>query len=163
MELSCSLARIEDSELVSDVLVEASMWLEGIGVPLWRPEDFIPDLLLDKLKSNCFYLVRYGCEMAAVFSLERSDALFWPEIRESDSLFIHKLAVKRAYAKYGIPSFAVSFARSVAVEQRRKYLRLDCDALRPKLKALYLDLGFKYVDDHELAGYTASRFQMEVS
>lgn len=64
------------------------------------------------------------------------------EIAPGTSAFIRKLAVRRAWAKKGVSTELLSFARAHARALARPYLRLDCVADRLGLRDLYEHFGF---------------------
>jgi GNAT superfamily N-acetyltransferase len=68
--------------------------------------------------------------------LDLEDPLFWPEIERGSSVFVHKLAVRRRWAKQGVSTALLAFARERALRLGRRYLRLDCVADRAPPRAL---------------------------
>lgn len=54
---------------------------------------------------------RTGEQLAGVMKFELEDPFFWPEIAPGTSAFVHKLAVRRAWAKKGVSTDLLSFAR----------------------------------------------------
>ena len=66
----------------------------------------------------------------------RTPQSIWP----GTSAFIHKLAVRRAWAKKGVSTELLSYARARARDLARAYLRLDCVADRKALRDLYASL-----------------------
>ena len=57
----------------------------------------------------------------------------------------------------------VSWAAEVARMRGASYLRLDCDASRTKLCALYSSLGFRHHSDLEVSTFRVRRFERAVS
>ena len=51
-----------------------------------------------------------------------------------------------------------------AIEEARRhgrdYLRLDCEASRPKLRAIYEKFGFLHRDDRQVGPYFVSRYEI---
>ena len=41
----------------------------------------------------------------------------------------------------------------------RRYLRLDCDASRPKLRRLYEELGFEFHSFRQVGAYYVARYE----
>ncbi|MEB0060361.1 GNAT family N-acetyltransferase [Variovorax sp. LG9.2] len=71
------------------------------------------------------------------------------------SAFVHKLAVRRAWAKKGVSTELLSYARTRAQELGRAHLRLDCVADRHGLRSLYESFGF---DLHSVVTIRATSF-----
>jgi len=80
------------------------------------------------------------------------DPDFWPEIARGDSLFVHKLAVKRFAAGRGVSDALLSYAKAMCVRRGILTLRLDTDATRPKVRAVYERNGFVFVEEKLLFG-----------
>jgi hypothetical protein len=45
----------------------------------------------------------------------------------------------------------------------RRYLRLDCEASRPRLRAFYESFGFRYHSDKHVGPYHVSRYEFDVA
>jgi GNAT superfamily N-acetyltransferase len=75
---------------------------------------------------------------------------------------VHRLAVRRANAGQGISiallQWAVEHARSLG----KRYLRLDCDADRPRLRALYEGFGFRLHSYRQVGAYYVSRYELQI-
>lgn len=81
------------------------------------------------------------------YLLQETDPFFWRDIEINQSLFLHKLAVKRLYAKTGISSEMVKWAKELGNTLKKKYLRLDCASDRPYLCEFYEKNGFAKVGE----------------
>ena len=95
------------------------------------------------------------------FQLE--DTEFWPDVPQTESAFVHRLAVRRRFARRGISSALLSWAVERARSLCRDYLRLDCEASRPKLRAVYERFGFVHHSDRQVGPYFVSRYQYRVT
>jgi hypothetical protein len=85
-------------------------------------------------------------------ALINHDPVFWPDIPKGESLFIHKLAVKRLAAGKGLSDALITYAKSMCMDRGILELRLDCHSLIPKLRAVYERHGFDCVDEKILHG-----------
>jgi GNAT superfamily N-acetyltransferase len=128
------------------ILLEASAWLaRRTGHPMWEPHELTVEALLAEYERDDVHLATVdGAAVATVFLLAR-DATFWPDSPPGEALFVHKLAVRRAWAGRGVPAAVLSWADDVARARGARFLRLDCDAERPRLLAVYEGLGFRCV------------------
>ena len=150
----------EDLGRFSGVLREAAGWLEAGGRPLWTAEELAPAALL-----KCYDLreMRLGVlsgEPAAAMVVQERDGLFWPEVPEGESLFVHKLAAVRRLKGRGAAAAMLDRARAEASEQGRASLRLDCAADRPKLCRFYEDYGFRRVGRRTMGHYDAAFYEL---
>ena len=79
--------------------------------------------------------------------------MFWPDIHPSESAFVHRIAIRRAYSRSELSSIMMRWAIAEALRHQRKFLRLDCEASCPKLRAIYEEFGFKHRDDRKVAHF----------
>lgn len=157
MHTFISPAKTSDASLIALILREAALWLQENGIPLWKASDFTEETISPD--THLYHLIHAGQEVAGLFKLEELDELFWPDVDQTESLFIHKLVVRRPYAGTGLSSLATQYAVHEAEKRGKKYLRLDCEASRPKLRALYERLGFKHHSDKQVGWYSCSRYE----
>lgn len=75
------------------------------------------------------------------------DPLLWPDIQKGESLFIHKFAVKRRAAGNGVSNFLIRFAKEECKRRNIPCVRLDCDQFRDKVRKIYENEGFVYVEE----------------
>lgn len=158
--LTIRTVRPGDESAISDILIEVSEWLIGSGQALWSPADFVVAKLRPQLGS--FYVAEIGDAMVGVMKLEGEDPTFWPEVPPGESLFLHKLAIRRRWAGRGLAQAMISWAVQQAVAQGCRYLRLDCAATRPQLRSVYERAGFTLHSIKELGGFTAARYQLRL-
>ena len=86
--------RAGDAELAIKVMREVAQWCIYVGKPLWALEELTPEKLLsDALSSPNFLAAWFDDRPAAAMILQWHDPAFWPDVRENESGFIHKLCV----------------------------------------------------------------------
>jgi GNAT superfamily N-acetyltransferase len=139
-----TVATREELAVVADILDEASAWSEGRGVALW-PRPFPIEVLEASLAQGEAYLARDGSSAVGTFALHRIDSTFWGDRAgepDGHARYLHKLAVRRGHP--GLGRALVGLAEAIAREDGASYLRLDCDATRPRLSRYYEELGFEY-------------------
>jgi GNAT superfamily N-acetyltransferase len=79
------------------------------------------------------------------------------------SAYVHRLAVKREFAGGGVSTALLRWAAERARSLGKKYLRLDCEASRPKLRAVYERFGFRHHSDRQVEPYFVSRYEYDVN
>ena len=77
--------------------------------------------------------------------LQDFDRPYWPEARDGEALYVHRLAVCRAHGGRGLSRAMLDWAAAEARRSGRTFVRLDTE-LRPALIALYENAGFARVD-----------------
>ena len=88
-------ATLEDIDLVSDILCEAALWLEQQNMPLWRMDEISSTCLYPDIKVGLYYIAFRADSPAGIVKFQLEDKLFWPDIDNDDSAFIHRLAIRR--------------------------------------------------------------------
>lgn len=146
----------------SSVLQEAARALEGRNQPLWSQADLTSEALGTVYPQAEMVLGMLEGEAVAGMVLLEEDLLFWPEVTENESLFIHKLAVVPKAQGQGVAARMLRFASTRARELGKRYLRLDCAAERPKLRAFYEDYGFSYVGACQVGQFSAALYEQEI-
>jgi GNAT superfamily N-acetyltransferase len=161
IEESVALAIASPGEVadVCSILIEAARWQMEIGTALWLPEMLGPDRVGPDVAEGLFVLARSGGEPAGTFKFQLSDPMFWPELEGDDSAFLHRLAVRRKFAGLGVSTAMLDWAEDRARSLGRSYLRLDCDARRPRLRAVYERHGFALHDETRVMGESGQIFE----
>src|SRR5262249_33331718 len=95
MRLSIRQATLQDIAVVSDILREAAAWLEQRGMPLWRQDELQLNSISAEVRFGLFFLAESDGEPAGTIKYQLEDKLFWPDVPQDDSAFIHRLAVRR--------------------------------------------------------------------
>jgi GNAT superfamily N-acetyltransferase len=146
---------------VSSVLGEAARWLEDRGEPLWARDELALSVLTLEIQAGHYYLaLTADGEGAGVLRLTFDDPEFWGDTPAVTAAYVHRLAVRRAHAGGGVSSALLTWARGEAERHGCSYLRLDCDAARPKLRHLYERFGFRYHSDRQVGPYLVARYEL---
>jgi GNAT superfamily N-acetyltransferase len=162
MRVVVRLALPGDTDVVVAVLHEAAAWLDAREESLW-PADLLAEAsIAADVDAGLFWMAEVDGVPAGVARLQPSDPDFWPDVPDGTSLFLHRLAVRRAVAGQGVSTallrFAVERTRALGLES----LRLDCVADRPKLRAIYERFGFLHHSDRQVGPYFVSRYVYDV-
>jgi GNAT superfamily N-acetyltransferase len=156
-------AKPYEAALVSDILGEAARWLDQRGMRLWRDDELLPSAIASDVAAGLFFLAECGGEAAGTVRYQLEDQLFWPDIPQEQSAFVHRLAVRRRYAGSGVSGAILHWAVDRTRSLGRRYLRLDCDASRPRLRAVYEQFGFQYHSDRQVGPYLVARYEYDVA
>ena len=153
-------ARPADAPMIAAVLQEAAQWLAGGGRALWSAAETSKERVLRDTSAGLFHVARDGEQLAGVMKFELEDAHFWPEDQPGSSAFVHKLAVRRAWAKKGVSTALLSYARTRAQQLGRAHLRLDCVADRQGLRNLYEGFGFTLHSIVRIGATSFARYEL---
>jgi GNAT superfamily N-acetyltransferase len=152
-----------DVETVSAILQEAARWLENAGMPLWRDEELSSAKIAPDVCAGLYHLAEYSEGVGGTVRFQLEDSVVWPEAPEHEAAYIHRLAIRRRYAGTGLSAFILHWAVQRTHILGRRYLRLDCVASRPRLRAIYESFGFQHYDDRQVGPYCVSRYQYDAT
>jgi GNAT superfamily N-acetyltransferase len=152
-----------DTPTIVGILSEAARWLEQTGNIMWRDNELLPSSIAVDVNAGSFFIAECDGEAAGVIKFQLEDALFWPDVPQGESAFVHRLAVRRKFAGGGISSIILNWAVEQARSLDKKYLRLDCEVSRTKLRAVYERLGFVHHSDRQVVPYFVSRYEYKLS
>lgn len=135
-----------------DIIRGVARWCEETGKDMWKPYELTKENLLAGLTPQNFCIGMIGNRIVSAMILQWHDTLFWPEIGEYESGFIHKLCVDRKYSGQGISGRMVDYAKAECKRKGIRYLRLDTGWNRDKLRNHYEKLGFSLVGKKTIRG-----------
>jgi GNAT superfamily N-acetyltransferase len=153
----------QDAEAVSDILKEAARWLEESGMPMWREEEMDVQRTLPDINAGLFFVAEYSGNPAGTMKFQMDDSVVWPDARPQEATYIHRLAVRRRYAGTGLSQALLQWSVKQTQLIGRPYLRLDCHTLRPRLRAIYENFGFRHHSDVLVGNLHLSRYEYDVS
>jgi len=133
-----------EAAAVAGVIQEAARWIATWRAQLWDPELVGEAFVAPFIARGQMLSARTPEEIAGVMILLPDDPHFWPDRPPGEAVYLHKLAVRRAYAGMGLPAVLMDHAEGLARAQGRHVLRLDC---APPLGSFYERLGFWPVDE----------------
>ena len=155
-------AQPQDSETVFQILTEAAQWLVGRGIPLWREDEIALPTISSDVAAGHVYLAEQDGVAVGTVRFDLTDTDFWPDMPAGDAAYLHRLAVRRSVAGSDVSTHLLRWAALYALSLGKCYLRLDCEASRPKLKSLYESHGFLHHSDRQVGPYFVSRYEMEI-
>jgi GNAT superfamily N-acetyltransferase len=160
MHLAIRQAEAADTHVVSEILLEAANWLQREGMPMWRDDELVSERLVQDVNTGLFFLAESGGEAVGTLKFQCSDTVFWPDVQQDESAFVHRIAVRRRFSGTGTSSALLEWAAERAHSLGRRYLRLDCEASRPRLRAVYERFGFRHHSDRHVGPYYVSRYEL---
>jgi GNAT superfamily N-acetyltransferase len=153
----------QDAVIVADILKEGARWLEQAGMPLWRDENLEFARVAADVNAGLFFVAELSGESAGIVKFQLEDLAYWPDMRQHDAAYVHRLAIRRRFAGTGLSIAILRWAVPRTHTLGRQSLRLDCPASRPRLRAFYEDFGFRHHSDEQLGDYMASRYEYDVT
>ncbi len=157
--IEVKLATRADLIVVSGILKGVADWLRETGRSMWRDDELNPDRISDDVEAGLFYLAYSDAEPAGTIKFQLQDLRFWPDYPGNDAAYVHRIAVKRQFAGQGISTKMLEWAADHAAALGRSYLRLDCEADRLALRAIYERFGFRLHSYRDVGPYHLSRYE----
>jgi GNAT superfamily N-acetyltransferase len=158
MAITIRQARAGEAAVIQGMLEEASRWVDALGVVMWDEGELDPERIRRETAAGQFFLAEIDGEPAGAVRFQLEDRLFWPDLDDDDSAFIHRLVVRRRYKGLGVSTALMEWAVSHARSMGKRYLRLDTDASRPKLRDLYERFGFQFHSFRQVGPYYVARY-----
>ncbi|MDO5516131.1 MAG: GNAT family N-acetyltransferase [Clostridium sp.] len=135
-----------DIRVIEDILSDAVRYLDKAGIPnQWNETSIKWDKLSKDYKIGDFYIAYENDIPAGCMALTDHDEKYWPETIKGQSLYLHKLVVKREFSGKGFSKELIDFAKKLTHESGAHTLRLDCNYYRDKLRSIYEGEGFSFV------------------
>jgi GNAT superfamily N-acetyltransferase len=159
MDPSVRQATGQDTDTVVEILREAARWLEERGTPMWRDGELVPARLAEDIEAGLLFIADCGRDAAGVVKFQLEDEQFWPDVAPNESAFVHRLAVRRKFAGGTVSSALLRWSVARARSLGKSYLRLDCEASRARLRAVYEKFGFTHHSDRHVGPYFVSRYE----
>jgi len=161
-EIEMVKAMPADVHRASAIMNEAAGWLSGMGETLWFPEELTPERLMPSIEVGELHLILMNGKAVGTVIFQLSDRLYWPDMPEGDAAYIHKIILMRSLAGRGISRHIIEWARNKAKGLGMSYLRLDTEAARPKLCALYESAGFARHSERQVGRHYVVRYEMRL-
>lgn len=152
-------AEPSDAGSIEAMLREAAQWVDALGVVMWEEGELVRPRIDAEVVAGQFVVAEIGHDMAGAIRFQLDDPLFWPDLPPGRSAFVHRLVVRRAFKGRGVSQALLAWAVNRAREEGRDALRLDCDADRVKLRALYEAFGFIFHSHRQVGPYYVARYE----
>jgi GNAT superfamily N-acetyltransferase len=148
--ISVCQATLDDLSTVSEILSEAAGWLDLQNMSLWQQEHISRSVIQEDIELGLFYIAVCEGIAVGVVKFQTEDLEYWPDIIQSESAFLHRLAVRRRFAGGEVSTQIFQWAIDRTKELGRHFVRLDCVADRPRLRSVYEKFGFKHHNAQKL-------------
>src|SRR5262245_30885352 len=156
-------ATAADADAIVETLAEAARWVGDLdGTVMWVEGELEDERVRQEAATGMFVVGEVDGRVAGAMRFQLEDPLFWPDLNAADSAFVHRLAVKRAFAGRRISTALLEWAVDRARTLGRRYLRLDCDAERSRLRAFYERFGFRLHSYRQVGSYYVSRYELKI-
>ncbi|PGK31806.1 GNAT family N-acetyltransferase [Bacillus anthracis] len=144
------IATEAESDSIIKLLKEVAQWLQHKEVDQWQyllGEEATAEIL-EGIREKYTYVVMKEEEIIGTVTVspkqnEWDEYIFGKE-EASNSLYIHRFAVKRKYKGNGIGEWILQWVEE-NVQHDKEYLKLDCVGHNRTLNDFYKQCGFEYI------------------
>lgn len=162
LPISVRPATITDLLTVSSILSEAVLWLKQQNMALWEENQVSPESIRQDVELGLFHIAFSGDMAAGVVKFQTEDLVFWSDIPQENSAFIHRLAVQRSFTGGSISTALMQWAVEQSRNLGKRFLRLDCAADRSRLRLVYERFGFQHHSDRQVGPYYVARYEYKI-
>ncbi|TCW50214.1 hypothetical protein EC917_11799 [Bacillus thuringiensis] len=140
----------EESDSIITLLREVAEWLQHKEVDQWQYllGGEATAEILEGIREKYTYVVTNGDEIVGTVTVSPTqnewDERIFGKAEVSDSLYIHRFAVKRKYKGNGIGEWILQWIDE-NVQCDKEYLKLDCVGHNCTLNDFYKSSGFDYI------------------
>ena len=159
MTIAVRAALPPDASIVETMLREAARWVDALGVVMWDEGELDPARIAREVADGQFCVAEVDGVVAGAIRFQLEDRLFWPDVAQEDSAFVHRLVVARAFKGQGVSTALLEWSIDRARTLEKRCLRLDCDAERTKLRGLYERCGFRLHSYRQVTSYYVARYE----
>ena len=151
-----------EAPLIHTMLCEAASWVDALGTVMWEDGELDPAHTDADVAAGLFAIAECHSVVAGAVRFQLDDPLFWPDLPSGASAFVHRLVVRRAFKGHGVSTALLEWAVTQTRGHGRAHLRLDCDAGRLKLRAVYEAFGFQLHSYRHVGPYYVARYELPV-
>jgi len=156
-------ASVADTKLIVSMLIEAAKWVEQLdGTIMWVEGELEEQRIRADVAEGMFVVAEIDSQAVGTMRLQLEDHLFWPDLEGGDSACVHRLAVRRDFAGQGVSTALLDWAVDRAHALGKRFLRLDCDAERGRLRDFYERFGFRLHSYRQVGRYYVSRYELQI-
>lgn len=116
----------------------------------WNSEDVTWAALSNIYRISDFYVIETQGKIVAAVCFVNYDPAYWPEMKQGESYYLHKICVDPDHAKQGYSEELITYFKERGKALGYKDVRLDVRAHKEKLRAMYEKHGFVLVREEAL-------------
>lgn len=135
----------DDVPAVHALLDAARDWLRAREIDQWQDLQPLSVIAADARCGRLFVVRELSAVVAAVTILD-DDAETWGSSGAS-ALYVHRLVVAQSHRGFDLGAALLNWVAERAAGMDRRFVRLDCAADNPGLRAFYEREGFTHVRD----------------
>jgi GNAT superfamily N-acetyltransferase len=148
---------------ISSIYYEANLWAQQVQEFLWDESEININEIGKWIENDELFVAKLKGEIVGAMKLQEVDRHYWPDIPEGESLFLHRLAIKRSVSSLGMSGKLINWARDYTASMGKQYLRLDTGNELVRLCAFYESKGFVKHSIFNVGTHYAARYEMKIT
>lgn len=155
-----SKATLDDLESIIDLYKDRINWFKENKIDQWTHFlDYTPRCAFETaIKNEDYFILIKNRKIVAGFEVSTTNKYFEDDI--NDAYYLYKLVTKPSYKKLGKIIFDI--AKDMAIQNNKRYLRLDCLTRNRKLNDIYNNYGFILVKETSIGNYNCSLRELKI-
>ena len=142
-QIELKKANIIDIDEIINMYAERMRWFKENEIKQWSKylTNHSKSEFEQAIENGNYYILTKNDNIIAGFEIS-TDSHYWND-DTTNAYYLYKIVVKVGYKNIGKEIF--EFAKQIAKENKKDYLRIDCVSSNKKLNQIYNKHGFEYV------------------
>ena len=161
---------LSDINFIFELFDRAINYQKRKGYELWPQFDKL--LIETEIKEKRHWKILNGEVIVCIFSVLYHDPVIWEERNDEPSVYLHRITINPAFKGKEMMKGIKIWAIQHAIENGKKYVRMDTWGNNENLRKYYVNCGFNYIGQQYLketeglpmhyGGSVLSLFEIEV-
>ncbi|MFE3849165.1 GNAT family N-acetyltransferase [Flavobacterium sp. LB3P45] len=134
---------IGDIDVIFKLYDEGTAYQKSVAKKHWK--GFERSLIEAEIGESRQWKIIVDGEIACVFAITYSDPFIWEEKDKEPSIYIHRIATNPFFRGNGFTKRIVAWAKEFALENEKRFIRMDTGSGNDKLNNYYISCGFTYL------------------
>jgi len=148
-------AVLEDLKEIMEIIKQTIVEMHSYNNLQWddnypQEEDFINDIQ----KQDLFVIEKEG-KLAGFVCINKVEPIEYSKLKwtlNESTMIVHRMSVYQAYRRNGIGTELMKFTDKLASKNNVRYLKTDTYSINPKMNALFIRCGYKFVGEISFLG-----------
>ncbi|ROI05996.1 GNAT family N-acetyltransferase [Chryseobacterium sp. G0240] len=143
---------LQDIHEIFELYKIASDFKKKVSGIQW-PE-FDRDMIEAEINERRHWKITVDGQIACVWSITFSDIQVWGERNSDPSVYIHRIATNPSFRGQKFVEQIAGWARPFALENNKRYVRMDTTAGNQRLTDYYVQCGFSHLGSKKMTDTT---------
>lgn len=110
---------------------------------LWP--DFEENFIINEINEKRQFKLLIDNKIACIWAITYNDAQIWEEKDNNSSIYIHRIATNPEFRGNNFVKIIVDWAKKYAIQEKKKFIRLDTCGRNDRLINHYQNCGFNFL------------------